>query len=128
MDKREYAAKVAELPPAAQDVLNALEGAESHQRIATALFLIVESQRHTPTLTHDQLFDLFNAGMRAHRIASVESFMDALFFKGDGLAQLKKSGGISAAALAAIGMRQVEEGKKAAERFINLTHMLEASK
>lgn len=119
-------AQIDELPPELQKIVNDMdrENLSSHGRLSVALLMVVR-RAIDMKLPDEQFVDLYLAGMKAHRIASVETFFSEVIFGERGTEQLKKAGGISSSALAAIALTHLDEVEKQTEQFMTLCEMLE---
>ncbi len=110
----------ASLPPEAQALLDALDAAKvaSHERMSIGLFVAFARMFRDDKLKDDQKLDLFHAGMHAHRMSCVDSFLDLFLDE-------KAPAEISQVSMAGIALMNAVELSKSTERFLTLCKMLE---
>jgi hypothetical protein len=116
-----------ELTPELKTFIEDLNGAKlaAHDRISVGIWLAFNRCFASKTLTHDQKLDLFQAGMHAYRMAAMSSFFHDAILSGDSLERLKRNGGISASAIAAMALMQEDYLKKSSEKFLTLCEMID---
>jgi hypothetical protein len=116
------------LPLGLEAVVDSMKDKGPETRVSLALFMAVTMQLKHKKLTDEQFFDVFHAGMRAHRVASTSSFLD-LFFKDDAaIDRLRLTHGLSVPTLAKMALTAAEETAKASAKFMTLTEMFEGVK
>jgi hypothetical protein len=105
------------------DALNA-DKAEHHRRVEIALFLSMYHAIAIKKLSHEQVYDLFSAAMQAHRLASVDDFLDSVIFSEEGTKAMRAAGGVDGKSLVMIALKINDEMRKSVNRFTTLTEML----
>lgn len=115
-----------EQPKEFRDLIDALDAQKvsGHERVSIALFMAMAAGFKNADMSMDMRLDLFRAGMHAYRLASVDSYLEALFLNDESLKRMEDSGGVSILSLMTIGMESSREAAKSVNKFLNMCELL----